>query len=70
MIIFKEVETLEISDMFLEYSISPKPIKHSFDTEWNQFKSHLCLHEIDIKYFTQTFTWFVRVMSLPLGLPP
>ena len=78
---------LEISDTFVSYSISPKHIKLSFETEWNQSSyfyakyindpmnkmnpsSVRCLHKIDVKCWIQTFQWFLRVMSLALGLPP
>ena len=57
--------TLEISDIFVSYSISQKPIKLSFET-----KLLWCFHEIDVKCWIQTFQRFVRVVSLTLGLPP
>ena len=62
--------TIEISDMFTSYSISPKPIKLLFEIEWNKSKLLWCLDEIDVKYFTQMFQWFVRVTFFILGLPP
>ena len=48
--------------MFVLYSISPKPFKLSFGTEWNKSKLLWCLHEIDVKCWIQTFKWFVRVV--------
>ena len=58
---------LEIRDVFVSYSISPKPIKLSFETEWNQSKLLWCLHKIDVKCRLQTSQWFVRIMSPTLG---
>ena len=62
--------TLEMSVMFVSYSISPKPIKLSFGAEWNQSMLLWCLHEVDVKCRIQTFLWYVRFVSLTLGLPP
>ena len=62
--------TIEISDMFVSYSILPKPIKLSYEVECNQSKLLWSLHEIYVKCWIQTFHWFVWVVSLTLGLPP
>ena len=59
--------TIEISDLFVSYSISPKPIKLWFETEWIQSKLLWSLHKIDVKCWIQMFQ---SVVSLTLGLPP